>query len=115
MPAHFARQADLQLGPVVLATRHGSWPARVLGGSQRWKLGRVPAAFLSQLQLVAGKAICVTVLCPGRLLITTEGEPQFSAALADAQQVLPPATVSELVPDVRRISVIKVCVAHCPY
>ena len=77
--ADFVRVADLQIGPVVLVTRHGSWQANIRGKPNAWYIPGVPAALLSALQLVPGQKICMTVLSPGRLLITTEGDPQFIA------------------------------------
>jgi hypothetical protein len=77
--ADFVRVADLQIGPVVLATRHGSWQANIRGKPNAWYIPGVPAALFSALQLVPGQTVCMTVLCPGRLLITAEGDQQFIA------------------------------------
>ena len=72
----------------------------------------VPAALLSEMEGSACRTLCFTLLRRGRVLISTEGEAQHSAVVADvarakAESQPPPATESELEADVSRLSCLK--------
>ena len=103
----FVREAGLQEGQIELATQCGTWPAHLKRMGGKWQVAGGRAALLA-LQLSDGHVICLTLLGPGRLLLTTEGAQQFSAVEAEAPQKQP-ASESELKADISRVSVLKVC------
>ena len=81
LPAPFGQEVDLQVRKVTLVTQHGSWQAGITGKPGQRSISGVAAALLG-LKQRPGQTICLTLLGPGRLLITAEGEPQFSAVVA---------------------------------
>ena len=117
MPVKFERQANVQCGPLELVTQHGGWQARVRQSQGSYYVSCVPAALMSELQRSACSTISLTLLRPGRVLISTEGEAQHSAVVADvakakAESQLSPATESELEADASRVSCLKVSAAE---
>lgn len=147
LPAEIERQAyPGQRHEIELVMWHGSWQARVVGKPDESFIAAMPDALISALQLSPGAMICLTLLRPGQLLITTEDEPHFSAAAvgdptavvraaasaasiarrvaegaaraaANATQaaavalLLPLASKIELMPNIDRFSLFKVCEA----
>ena len=79
----FVQRANVQRGPLELVTQHGGWQARVNGSEGKRVYVRVPAAFVPELQRSACSTISLTLLRPGRVLISTEGEAQHSAVVAN--------------------------------
>ena len=83
LPIAFAQQANVQSGPLQLVTQHGGWQARVRKVKGSFLVSRVHVALSSELQRSACPTISFTLLRPGRVLISTEGEAQHSAVVAD--------------------------------
>ena len=127
LPIKFARQANVESGSMELVTQHGGWQARVIQSRGRYNVSGVPAALMSELQRSTCSTISLTLLRPGRVLISTEGEAQHSAVVADeaqraaehkagdaaeplAKMQLSPPAEGELVADASRISCLKVSI-----
>lgn len=105
LPPQLGREPGLQGRWLVLVTKHATWPAIVRGQPESRHVTGLNSALLA-LQLSPGKTACLTLLSYGRLLPTTEGQPQFIAVAARIPW--PPATSSELEADISRLSVFKV-------
>ena len=86
LPMEFVLQSNAQSRPLELVTQHSSWQTSVQESWGGCQVTGVPGALMSELQHSACRTISLTLLRPGRVLVSTEGEAQHSAVMTDAAQ-----------------------------